>query len=224
MKLHFTIGEAAKYLGISVEAIRFYEKKGIIPPFIRGENNYRLITHSHLLYLKGVVQLKEAGFKLEEIKRIHENKLNNHFELLNKGIQNINEEIAKLEKTKENLAKTISELKSFYSLIEKGIFIKKVKGKLKTTNLNELNVNHLLSDEDMIFSLTKINPISSSYLIKAFTYKEESDIEKEIEDMRLYGKKNHLNFNGSIFLNIVSAASYYTGDSLAAILYMNLEE
>ena len=35
------IGEIAKAAGVSTSRIRFYERKGIIPPGARGSNGYR---------------------------------------------------------------------------------------------------------------------------------------------------------------------------------------
>ena len=228
MKIHYTIGQAADYLNISVEAIRFYEKQGVIPAFHRDANNYRLIDQQHILFLKGVIQLRHAGFSLEEIKSIHtvgfSHSPEKQFNVLNQGINKIQEQILHLEKTKECLIQSISALKDFHSLIEKDCFVKKIKEDLKVMDLNALEIDHLLSDAVMILSLTNQQPVGSYYLLKAFIYKRESDIEKNIEDMTLYCKMHNLTFTGSILLNILSAPSYYSGDALSAILYMNLED
>ncbi len=227
MKKHFTIGQVANYLNISVEAIRFYEKKGVISEFIRDENNYRLIDHKQLLFLKGVIQLKQAGFSLEEIKKINSDSFSfepeKQYEILSQGIEKIQAQILNLEKVKEKLMNDTSKLKSFYSLIEKDCFIKKVNREVEVIDLNDLTIDHFLSEEDMFFSLKGENNTGTFYLLKAFLYKQETDIEKIIEYMMNYGKKKNYDFNGSILLNVLSAPSYYMGDALAAVVYIGLE-
>ncbi len=227
MQKYYTIGQVADYLNISVEAIRFYEKKGVIPTFIRDENNYRLINHKQLLILKGITQLKQAGFSLEEIKKINSDAVSSEpekqYKILSQGISKIQDQILNLERTKEKLMNDISELKYFYSLVEKDCFIQKADEKFKVIDLNGLTINHLLSEENMFFSIRDSLNISSFYLLKAVLYKNESDIEDIIKYMMNYGKKKNFVFNGSIFLNVLSSPSYYTGDALATIIYIGLE-
>lgn len=42
------IGELAKATGIPVETIRWYETKGLMPPAVRSDNNYRVYGEPHL--------------------------------------------------------------------------------------------------------------------------------------------------------------------------------
>ncbi len=228
MKKQYTIGQVADYLNISVEAIRFYEKKGVIPKFIRGENNYRLIDHKHLLFLKGVIQLKQAGFSLKEIKQIQSGdfafKPEKQYQVLSDGIKNIETQINNLEKAKQKLTRDIAELQSFYSLVEKDCFTKQIAKQIEIVDLNHLTIEHLLAEEDMFFSLQGSATTSNFYLLKAFLYQTESDVEKVIAHMMKYIEKQRYSFAGSILLSIKSAPSYYTGDALAAIIYIGLEE
>ncbi len=228
MKKQYTIGQVAKYLNISVEAIRFYEKKGVIPQFIRGENNYRLIDHKHLLFLKGVIQLKQAGFSLQEIKKIQSDnfsfKPEKQYQVLSDGIENIQEQINILEQTKEKLKHDITELKYFYSLVAKDCFTKRINNEIEIVDLNNLTIEHLLAERDLFFTLQGKTVTSSLYLLKAFLYKTDSDIENVIEHMMQCAQKKRYTCTGTILLSIKAAPSYYTGDVLAAIIYIGLEE
>lgn len=61
------IGEVSKQIGISVEAIRFYEKQGLIDKPSRNASGYRDYPHEiveHVLFIK---RAKELGFSLKEI-------------------------------------------------------------------------------------------------------------------------------------------------------------
>lgn len=66
----FTIGVAAKKLGIAVPTLRMYEKAGLIIPF-RNETGRRLYCFADLRrfsYIKR--QIKSEGLNLEGIRRL----------------------------------------------------------------------------------------------------------------------------------------------------------
>jgi MerR family mercuric resistance operon transcriptional regulator len=62
------IGNVAKQVGITVEAIRFYEKKGLIEPPGRNESGYREYPEDAVQLLAFIKRAKELGFSLREIK------------------------------------------------------------------------------------------------------------------------------------------------------------
>lgn len=60
------IGEVAKHTGVSVDALRFYEERGLIKPQ-RTANGYRLYPRE-ILQLVGYIKLaQQLGFSLAEI-------------------------------------------------------------------------------------------------------------------------------------------------------------
>ncbi len=63
------IGEAAKRTGLSVKAIRLYEEMGLIDPPAR-EGRYRVYTKTDLELLKLIVEAKQLGVKLNELKSV----------------------------------------------------------------------------------------------------------------------------------------------------------
>jgi MerR family mercuric resistance operon transcriptional regulator len=62
------IGKVAKQVGITVEAIRFYEKKGLIDPPRRNESGYRDYPGDAVQLVSFIKRAKELGFSLKEIK------------------------------------------------------------------------------------------------------------------------------------------------------------
>ena len=62
------IGKVAKQVGITVEAIRFYEKKGLIEPPGRNESGYRDYPEDAVQLVSFIKRAKELGFSLKEIK------------------------------------------------------------------------------------------------------------------------------------------------------------
>ncbi len=61
------IGELSKQSGVSIDTIRYYEQRGLIPPAVRSASGYRQYSSNDTRRLKFIVQAKELGFRLEEI-------------------------------------------------------------------------------------------------------------------------------------------------------------
>jgi len=63
----YQIGVAAELSGLSVDTIRFYEKRGLIKPSGRSASGYRLFNDGDLAVLRLVVRTHALGFSLREI-------------------------------------------------------------------------------------------------------------------------------------------------------------
>ncbi|HEX8852832.1 MAG TPA: heavy metal-responsive transcriptional regulator [Pyrinomonadaceae bacterium] len=64
------IGEASKLSGIGIEALRFYERSGLLGRPARTESGYRLYTEDILDRLAFIKRAQVLGFSLDEIKQI----------------------------------------------------------------------------------------------------------------------------------------------------------
>lgn len=64
------IGELAKTAGVTVDTLRFYEKNGLIEPKGRSESGYRLYDQNNIEQVKFVLNAKQLGLSLEEIKEL----------------------------------------------------------------------------------------------------------------------------------------------------------
>ena len=62
-----TIGFVAKELGISVETIKFYERKGLIKQPSKPERGYRVYDAAPTSRIKFILKAKTLGFTLNEI-------------------------------------------------------------------------------------------------------------------------------------------------------------
>ena len=65
-----TIGYIARELGIRVDAIRFYERQGLIEPPPRTPGGYRIYGSESVGRLQFIQQAKGLGFTLNEIKEL----------------------------------------------------------------------------------------------------------------------------------------------------------
>lgn len=62
-----TIGAVARSVGIGVETVRFYERKGLIAPPPRTPSGYRQYPDDAIERLRFVRRAQELGFTLDEI-------------------------------------------------------------------------------------------------------------------------------------------------------------
>lgn len=64
------IGEVSQASGVGIEALRFYERSGLLGKPVRSEGNYRLYDEGILERLSFIKKAQTLGFSLDEIKRI----------------------------------------------------------------------------------------------------------------------------------------------------------
>ena len=66
------IGELAKTTGIGIDAIRFYERHGLLPEPKRRESGYRTYAVDDVRLLQFIARAKQFGFSLQEIRELLE--------------------------------------------------------------------------------------------------------------------------------------------------------
>jgi DNA-binding transcriptional MerR regulator len=65
-----TIGQVARRSGFTVKALRFYDRRGLLPPSARRRSGYRLYDEADLHRLEFIRQAKALGLSLESIKQL----------------------------------------------------------------------------------------------------------------------------------------------------------
>ena len=65
----WTIQQVAEKTGISADALRYYDKEGLVSPTRRG-TGYRLYNETDIESLKNLIVMKYARFTLSEIKQM----------------------------------------------------------------------------------------------------------------------------------------------------------
>jgi len=63
-----TIGELARDAGCSVQSVRWYEEKGLLPAAARTAGNQRRYTGTHAARLKFLRHSRDLGFSLDDIR------------------------------------------------------------------------------------------------------------------------------------------------------------
>ena len=66
----YAIGVAAKRSGVGIEAIRYYERQGVIPAAARASNGRRMYDDASIARLRFVRRCRDLGFSIEEVKAL----------------------------------------------------------------------------------------------------------------------------------------------------------
>jgi len=64
------IGEVATAAGVGIDAVRFYEREGLLPKPARRPSGYRDYSPDAVLDLRFIKRAKELGFSLKEISEL----------------------------------------------------------------------------------------------------------------------------------------------------------
>src|SRR5215469_2928357 len=65
-----TIGRLAREVGINLETVRFYERRGLLPKPPRSASGYRLFPAETTRRLRFIRRAQELGFSLGEIREL----------------------------------------------------------------------------------------------------------------------------------------------------------
>lgn len=65
-----TIGDVAKRSGFTVKALRYYDRRGLLPPSGRRPSGYRLYIEADMHRLEFIRQAKALGLTLEAIREL----------------------------------------------------------------------------------------------------------------------------------------------------------
>lgn len=64
------IGEVAKLTALTVDAIRFYERRALLPKAPRTVGRFRLYSHEDIARLAFIKQMQGLGFSLREVRQL----------------------------------------------------------------------------------------------------------------------------------------------------------
>jgi DNA-binding transcriptional MerR regulator len=109
------IGEVAKRSGIGIEALRFYERSGVLESPSRTESGYRVYDEAVLERLAFIKQAQALGFSLDEVKRIIDDAragtspCDEVREIVRRRLQELDERLREMRRYRTELAKTLAE-------------------------------------------------------------------------------------------------------------------
>lgn len=104
----YTIKELAEKTGILPNAIRFYEKKGLLHPK-RTESNYRVYKTEDMARLEQILLYRKMGFSIEDIRELLQ-KDSDHMEQFVTQYTLLNKHIHSMERIRETLGGYIEKM------------------------------------------------------------------------------------------------------------------
>ena len=110
LKNAMQIGEAAQRTALTVDTIRFYERRALLPPAPRTTGQFRLYTADDVIRLNFIKQMQALGFSLQQIKQLLELRDRGRYDceevsnLLNEKLSEIRGKIRELQKLERELA------------------------------------------------------------------------------------------------------------------------
>jgi MerR family transcriptional regulator, copper efflux regulator len=109
------IGEVSKESGVGIEALRFYERQGIISQPVRAESGYRMYDVGVLDELAFIRRAQTLGFSLADIGRIiaerraGQNPCAAVREIVRSRLRELDERLAEMKRYRRELASTLAE-------------------------------------------------------------------------------------------------------------------
>jgi DNA-binding transcriptional MerR regulator len=104
-----SIGQVAQRTGLSVHALRYYEREGLLPTPVRRTAGRRLYTDWDLEWLDLCIKLRSSGMPLSSIRR--------YTELVRQGAGNEADRLALLRQHQERVTAQIAELTACLEMI-----------------------------------------------------------------------------------------------------------
>jgi DNA-binding transcriptional MerR regulator len=109
------IGEVSQRSGVGVEALRFYERRGLLGRPERSESNYRVYDESVLERLDFIRRAQAIGFTLDEIGEILTESAGGRSpcrhvrELARRKLEELDRRLTELRRHRAELARTLAE-------------------------------------------------------------------------------------------------------------------
>lgn len=118
------IGEVSKRSGLSIDAIRYYEKEGLLEAPDRMPSGYRQYNDSTVARLLFIRRIKELGFTLKEIRELlglwfdPNTQPSEVRQRAESKIKNIDEKICHLQEIKKSLQRLTTQCQHHNSIRE----------------------------------------------------------------------------------------------------------
>lgn len=109
------IGEVSQLSGIGIEALRFYERSGLLGKPVRSQSGYRLYDEGVLERLAFIKKAQTLGFSLDEIKRIISDAqtgaspCDDVREIVRRRLAELDERMREMRRYRKELAATLEE-------------------------------------------------------------------------------------------------------------------
>ena len=93
------IGEMSKSFQISIDTLRYYDKIGLLKPYVDPTNNYRYYSPEQIIFLKMIMLGKYTGIPLKELKETYSSdNIGEYYKLMEHANNHLKEQKKEIEK------------------------------------------------------------------------------------------------------------------------------
>jgi DNA-binding transcriptional MerR regulator len=110
MTSEFTIQQVSEATGLSIHALRYYEKAGLLAPIQRASNGHRRYSAEDIVWLEFLVRLRETGMPIQKVLAFAN--------LVRQAPDRVSERRVLLEKHRELIQKNLEELTNHLQVID----------------------------------------------------------------------------------------------------------
>lgn len=172
--MRYKIGEVSKFLNLSDQMIRYYEKCGVIEPKRGGDGQYRYYTDMEVFQIFDAMRYKEWDINIKDIKWIIED---HYFERLLKKIDDFKHKLSTEIDYKSLLYSRISEMETQISLGRYNIgnyWIEEVPAQCRIFSGVAYGDQYSIAEEDVSFAHVVYEPDNISFFDILVEFSEES--------------------------------------------------
>lgn len=106
----YTVGQLGKRFKLSRSALLYYDEIGLLSPSARSSSNYRLYSENDVRRLERIMVYRDAGLALEVIGKLLHSGSVSVSALLERHLQKINKEIARLRQQQRVIARLLGDM------------------------------------------------------------------------------------------------------------------
>lgn len=107
----YTAGDLSRFYGLSLDTIRFYDKRGILSATKKLENDYRIYNRADLISLDHILSLKHAGIPLKNVNNmVNRYSIEEALEYCRTRIDELDDDIQALRRQRDMLVSYTEEL------------------------------------------------------------------------------------------------------------------
>lgn len=145
----YTVGEAAKLLGVAPSTLRYYDKEGLLPFVERSGGGIRKFKDIDIECLNIIECLKKTGMPLKDIKMF--------LDMVAAGDSTIRDRLALFQKQREAVTAQMRELQDTLDIIDyKCWYYEMAKDAGTTAHLNELCEQEIPKKFQSVFRKLKL--------------------------------------------------------------------
>lgn len=125
----YTVGEAAKILGVAPSTIRYYDKEGLLPFVERSGGGIRVFQEKDFGWLFVIECLKKSGLSIKDIK--------SYIDMALKGDETIDDRLLLFQNQREKVIKQMEELQHTLDTLDYKCWYYETAKKAGTTSVHQ---------------------------------------------------------------------------------------